>query len=115
MGRHFIVAASLILAFSLPAESGLSLSGKWETWVLGHKLQANLRQNGAVVTGVAYIFGLDGHRVTYHLNGRFQNGRVQLVHSDGHSFSGKLLDARQLTGTVKAASGRQLNVTLSRR
>jgi hypothetical protein len=115
MGRHFVVAAFLILAFSFPADSGPGLSGKWETWVLGHKLQANLEQHGAVVSGVAYIFGPDGHKVTYHLNGHFQNGWLQLVHSDGHSFSGRLLDAGHLGGTVKAASGRQLNVTLSRR
>jgi hypothetical protein len=115
MGQHFIVAAFLILVFSLPADSGPNLSGKWETRVMGHKLEANIKQDGAVVTGVAYIFGSDGHKVTYHLNGHFQNGRLQLVHSDGHSFSGRLLDARHLAGTVKAASGRQLNVTLSRR
>ena len=115
MGRHLIVVTFLILAFSFPAESGPSLSGKWETRVLGHKLLANLKQDGAFVSGVAYVVGPDGHKVTYHLTGRFQNGRIQLVHSDGHSFSGRLLDAGHLAGTVKAASGRQLNVTLSRR
>jgi hypothetical protein len=115
MGRHFIVAAFLVLAFSFPALSASNVSGKWETWVMGHKLQANLEQHGAAVSGVAYVFGPDGHKVTYHLNGHFQNGRLQLVHSDGHSFSGRLLDPGHLVGTVKAASGKKLKVTLSRR
>ena len=114
MGRYIIFAALLILAFSFPAASASNVSGKWETRILGHKLQANLEQHGAVVSGVAYVIGPDGHKVTYHLNGRFQNGRLQLVHGDGHSFSGRLLDAGHLAGTVKAASGRKLNVTLSR-
>ncbi len=115
MGRHLIVATFVILASSFPADSGTSLSGKWETWVLGHKLEANIKQDGAAISAVAYIFGPDGHKVTYHLSGRFQNGWLQLVHSDGHSFSGRLLDAGHMTGTVKAASGRQLKVTMSRR
>lgn len=114
MLRHFIVAAFLTLAICFPADSGPNLSGKWETWVFGHKLEANIEQHGAVISGVAYIFGPDGHKVTYHFNGHLQNGRLQAVHSDGHSFSGRLLNSGQLAGTVKAASGRQLNVTMSR-
>jgi hypothetical protein len=103
------------LAICFPAGSGPNLSGKWETWVLGHKLEANIKQDGAVIRGVAYIFGPDGRKVTYHFNGHFQNGRLQAVHSDGHSFSGRLLNSGQLAGTVKAASGRKLNVKMSRR
>jgi hypothetical protein len=114
MGRPFVIAVFLILAFCFAANAGPSLTGKWATWVLGHKLEANIKQDGPVISGVAYIFGPDGHKVTYHFNGHFQNGKLQAVHSDGHSFSGRLLNSGQLAGTVKAASGRQLNVTMSR-
>jgi len=115
MGRHFIAAVFLILAFSLPAGAGPNVSGTWGTWVMGHRLEANIKQEGAAVSGVAYVIGPDNHKATYHLNGHFQNGMLQLVHSDGHSFSGRLLDTGHLAGTVKAPSGRKLNVTLSRR
>ncbi len=114
MSRHFIIVGFLILAFCLPAGSEPNLSGKWGTWVMGHKFEANIKQEGAAVTGVAYIFGPDGHKVTYHFNGHVQNGLLRVVHGDGHSFSGRLLNSGQLAGTVKAASGRQLNVTMSR-
>jgi hypothetical protein len=57
VGRYLIVVTFLILAFSFPAQSGPSLAGKWETRVLGHKLLANLKQDGALVSGVAYVFG----------------------------------------------------------
>ena len=115
MGRHFIAAAFLILVFCFPAGSQPNLSGRWETWIMGHKLQANINQDGDVIGGVAYIFGPDGKKVTYHFNGHVQNGKLQAVHSDGHSFSGKLINSREIAGTITAASGRHLNLTLTRR
>jgi hypothetical protein len=115
MGRHFITAAFLILVFCFPAGSQQSLSGRWETWIMGHKLQANISQEGDVIGGVAYVFGPDGKKVTYHFNGHVQNGKLEAVHSDGHSFSGKLINSREIAGTITAASGRHLNLTLTRR
>jgi hypothetical protein len=115
MVRHFITAAFLILVFCFPAGSQQNVSGKWETWIMGHKLEANINQDGDVIGGVAYVFGPDGKKVTYHFNGHMQNGKLEAVHSDGHSFSGKLLNSREMAGTITAASGRQLNLTLTRR
>jgi hypothetical protein len=115
MGRHLITAAFLILVFCFPADSQQNVAGTWETWIMGHKLQANISQEGDVIGGVAYIFGPDGKKVTYHFNGHVQNGKLEAVHSDGHSFSGKLINSGEIAGTIKAASGRQLNLTLTRR
>ncbi len=115
MWRNFATATFLILFLCFPASSQQNVSGTWETWVMGHKLQANISQEGGVIGGVAYVFGPDGHKVTYHFNGHVKNGRLDAVHSDGHSFSGKLVNSREIAGTITAASGRHLNVTLTRR
>ncbi len=82
---------------------------------MGHKLEVNINQEGGVIGGVAYIFGPDGKKDTYHFNGHVQSGKLQAVHSDGHSFSGKLINSREIAGTITAASGRHLNLTLTRR
>ncbi len=108
-----IIIFLFLLCFS--AEAQQNLAGQWETWIMGHRLEANISQNGKVVGGVAYIFAPDGKKVTYHFNGYFQNGKLQVFHSDGHSFSGKLLNSRKIAGTLTASSGRRLNITLSRR
>jgi hypothetical protein len=115
MWRNFATTTFLILFLCLPAGSQQNVSGKWETWVMGHRLQANISQAGRVIGGVAYIFGPDGHKVTYHFNGHVKDGILEAVHSDGHSFAGKLVNSREIAGTITAASGRQLNLTLTRR
>ena len=78
MVRHFIVAAFLTFAFCFPADSGRRTSqangrhGSWDT-----SSRPTSSRMARVVSGVAYIFGPDGHKVTYHFNGHFQNGRLQ--------------------------------------
>ncbi len=75
MGRHFMIAGipDFGLFFSRETRNRTSQAngrhGSWDT-----SSRPTSSSMARVVTGVAYVFGPDGHKVTYHLNGHFQNG-----------------------------------------
>ncbi len=108
------VALTLFSGFSAWA-SEPNVSGIWEAYVMGSRIEARIDQKNQRLSGVAYIFDPMGKKVTYHFQGHIEGGRIQVAHSDGHVFSGSLTQAQQLVGVIKAASGRQVAVAASRR
>lgn len=114
IGKFLGVLLILFAAFHAWA-SEPNVSGRWEAHIMGSRIEARIDQNRNRISGVAYIFDPFGKKDTYHFQGHIQGGRIQVAHGDGHVFSGSLTQADQLVGVIRAASGRQVAVTASRR
>jgi len=117
MNRAVILAAILFLTcVALPATClAWDLRGPWVAQQMGTRLEATVEQNGNAVSGVAFLYSRGGKKDTYHFNGSIQGNKVTAYHSDGHLFSGQILDSRHVKGMLRTKGGHKIPVEATRR
>ena len=87
------------------------VAGNWDTTYLGFHIKLDLHQTGNVLSGVLKIQGLGGDGETYHFTGTISDdGRVSLVHHEGHRFNGTVLEKGHLTGVLTINDGRTMPI-----
>lgn len=116
MTRILPLSVVLIAFIMSPAwGAGLNASGNWEASVLGSKVKAQVRQEGASLQGVAFVYNMFGKKDTYHFTGNIDRGRITAGHSSGHVFSGAVTPDGRLVGTLKTKGGNTLAVNAVRK
>ncbi len=117
MSKRITIACCCLLVLCVPlAASGQGMSGNWEAVVFGMKVaDAQVHIQGQKVSGVAYVYGPFGKRITYHFYGGVQGNTVYARHNDGHVFQGTITGPGQVSGTLTTKKGRTVPVTANRR
>ncbi len=116
MNRKILFAAFLILGCVIIPALGLAwdLRGSWVAQQLGTRLEANVQQNGTAISGVAILHSRGGKKDTYHFNGSIQGDKVTARHSDGHVFTGHILNNGHVRGVLRTKGGHKITVEATR-
>lgn len=88
------------------------ISGKWEASLMGHQVEAVAEQNGQKISGVAYLYDPIGHKSTWHFKGTITGDQVQAAHHSGHKFTGKVVSANKLSGTLQTKNGFRIPIDI---
>ena len=116
MNRIIILSATLLLVCMAVPITCLAwdLRGLWIARQMGVRLEATVEQNGNSVSGVAFVHSGGGKKDTYHFNGQIQGNKVTARHSDGHVFSGQVLNDAHVKGVLKTKGGYRIPVEATR-
>ncbi|MBM4326533.1 MAG: hypothetical protein FJ118_05135 [Deltaproteobacteria bacterium] len=112
---RLLVALVAVLALCSLAGASSNMAGKWVAWIMGHKIEANVNQQGSKISGVAYVYDPFGKKDQYHFTGSVSNGQIVASHHQGHFFNGKLTPEGRIVGVIKTRGGHRFDVVARHR
>lgn len=105
------LAAFLMLAVPVFGSDG-NMSGKWETRVMGYKVQGTIQRQGNDINGVLYVYPpFSRQKWTFHYTGRIDGDKVYASHTDGHVFRGKIGPDKRVEGIITTKDGYRFPVS----
>ena len=95
-----------------------AMAGSVEIWEARYLLAvatAEMERNGEEIHGVVNVKEPLREANTYHFNGTIKGDVVLASHYSGHSFCGKLIGERKISGVLTTRTGTRMEMKAERR